>query len=96
MIATKCLKALFERMWYEKKKCDMKKKKSYLDDGPGPSKDIIHLNACIIRKLRVAIMKENFFKKMIEIFLRWWELLVKIIVEERAENKQKKIMGYEV
>jgi len=57
MIATKCLKALFERMWYEKEK------RSYLDDGPGPSKDIVHLNACKIRKLRVAIMKGNFKKK---------------------------------
>jgi len=32
------------------KECDVKKKKmnkrSYLDDGPGPSKDIVHLNAC--------------------------------------------------
>jgi len=48
------------------------KKKSYLDDGPRPSKDIVHLNACKIRKLRVAIIKETFTttKIMIETFLR--------------------------
>ena len=69
MIDTKCLKnPLWKNVTWTKK--------SYLDDGPGPSKDIVHLNACKIRKLRVAIMKEN-LKKIIETFLRWWELPVK-------------------
>lgn len=47
-------------MWL-KKEID-EQKKSYLDDGPGPSKDIVHLKACKIYELRVTIMKENLKK----------------------------------
>ena len=76
------------------------KKKSYLDDGPGPSKDIVHLNACKIRKLRVAIMKENYKKKKKKKGKDWgileMRITCEIIVEERAENKEKKLMGDEV
>jgi len=71
------------------------KKKGYLDDDPGPSKDIVHLNACKIHKLRVAIMKENLKKNDWNI-LEMMRITCEIIVEERAENKEKKIMGDEV
>ena len=55
MMNTKCLKPHFERMWHKKKE----EKKCYLDDGSGPSKDTVHLNACKILMLRVTIIKEN-------------------------------------
>ncbi len=82
----------------ECEECDMKKK-SYFYDGSGPSKDIVHLNACKIHKLRVAIMKEN-LKKIKKNndwnILEMMRITCEIIVEERAENKEKKIMGDKV
>ena len=61
--------------------CEIKKKekRSYCDDDPGPSKDIMHLNSCKIPKLKVSYEgKYNFFLKkwvMTETFLWWWNYL---------------------
>lgn len=82
MKATKCYMPFF-------KECDQGKsdyKKYSLDDDHGSSKEILHFNAYKMRKLRVVLKKENFFKQKIIEMMR---ITCKIILKIRFKYKQK-------
>ena len=66
--------------------CDIKKS-NYLENGPGPSNDIVHLNSLIYTSRGWQLLKKIDDCKILVMM----KITCERIVEERTKNEEKKI-----